>query len=80
MKILKTTTYRKMIDTIIQQDEELKRALKLLHEGLVIMKRLKAENDYLRSLNNVTDIDFPNTNEGSKTDFGGIDINDIFNN
>ena len=69
-----------MIDTIIQQDEELKRALKLLHEGLVIMKRLKAENDYLRSLNNVTDIDFPNTNEGSKTDFGGIDINDIFNN
>ena len=80
MKILKNTTYQKMIDTIRQQDEELKRALKLLHEGLAIMKRLQSENDYLRALNNVSDIDFPNTEEGSKTDFGGIDINDIFNN
>ena len=80
MKILKTTTYRKMIDIIKQQDEELKRAFKLLHEGLEIIKKLKAENDYLRALNNVTDIDFPNTNEGSKTNFGEIDINDIFNN
>ena len=44
------------------------------------MKRLQSENDYLRALNNVSDIDFPNTEEGSKTDFGGIDINDIFNN
>ena len=69
-----------MIDTIKEQDEELKKALKLLHEGLMIMKKLKAENDYLRALNNVTDIDFPNNEEGSKTDFGGIDINDIFNN
>ena len=69
-----------MIDTIKQQDKELQRALKLLHEGLMIMNKLKAENDYLRALNNVTDIDFPNTEEGSKTDFGGIDINDIFNN
>lgn len=80
MKILKNSTYRKMIDVIKQQDDELKRAFKLLHEGLEIMKKLKAENDYLRALNNVSDIDFPNTDEGSKTDFGRIDINDIFNN
>lgn len=80
MKILKTTTYRKMINVIKQQDDELKRAFKLLHEGLEIMAKLKAENDYLRALNNVSDIDFPNTEEGSKTNTGNIDINDIFNN
>lgn len=69
-----------MIDTIKKQDEDLKKAKRLLNDGLSIMKSLKAENDYLKSLIKFQDIDFPNSNEGSKTNIGKIDINDILSN
>lgn len=80
MKILRTSDYRLMIDTIKKQDEDLKKAKRLLNDGLSIMKSLKAENDYLKSLIKFQDIDFPNSNEGSKTNIGKIDINDILSN
>ena len=76
MKIL---TRKKELE-IISYIQQLKRQNgKLLKENAA----LKNDVSMLKSmlLNGfVSDVDFPNTHEGSKTNKGNIDINDIFSN
>lgn len=72
MKILSNKQYEEM-------QADMCKALKLLDEGMTLIKKLQAENDCLRAIIKADNIDFPNSEERSKTTLGNININDIYN-
>lgn len=62
-----------MIDTLKKQSETIRKQKD-------IMERMNDEIQMLKAVNQVSNIDFPNSKEGSKTYFRDIDINDILSN